>query len=342
MIYLNKNRKIESQEWNEILNKLELREKLCAAKKVLIKPNFAAGSYVDPKNHVVSDLSFLSNIIQLLHETNPYAEIIVAEADSTGHGFAYAKFEHLGLPDSLNLPPEICVTLLDMTRDRLLEVKDERFKYYKDFDHQLWLSETLLKSDFVVSLSNLKMHTVTSYTGACKNLFGCLPDFDKSPNHTHIHTVIHDLVLAIKPTLSVVDAFYGMEGNGPVQGTDIDSGYRVFSEDPVEADVYAAYTVGLDPYNVGYLKKLCKTMNRSKLKNPPQTIRTYHKAGRFVRVMNAVGIFIQRIGQGIAMFGHRIHVCTNFVQLCIVIIRPILLKFFDIEKLRKIKRKILK
>lgn len=342
MIYLNKNRKIESQEWCEILNQLGLEKRVSLAKTVLIKPNFAAGGYVDPKNHVVSDLSFLSNVVQLIYRTNPQAEIIIAEADSTGHGFAYAKFEHLGLPEVLNLPPEIHVTLLDMTRDRLQEVKNAKFKYYKDFDHQLWLSEKLLKANVVISLSNLKMHTVTGYTGACKNLFGCLPDFDKSPNHTHIHTVIHDLVLAIKPTLSVVDAFYGMEGNGPVQGEDINSGYRVFSDDPVEADIYAAYTVGFNPNRVGYIKLLCKTENREKMENPPQAIRTYKKAGRFVRVMNAVGVFIQRVGQAIASFGHRIHSCTNFIQLCIVIVRPLLLKLFSIDKLREMKRKIIK
>jgi uncharacterized protein (DUF362 family) len=342
MIYLNHNRRIELQEWNEFIGNLSLRDKLKSAKRILIKPNFAAGGYVDPKNHVVSDLSFLSNIIQLAHQTNPEAEIVIAESDSTGHGFAYAKFEHLGLPDSLDLPSDIDVCLLDMTRDRLLEVEDSRFKYYKDFDHQLWLSEKLLQADFVISLSNLKMHTVTGYTGACKNLFGCLPDFDKSSNHTHIHKIIHDLVLAIKPQLSVVDAFYGMEGNGPVQGQDVDSGYRVFSEDPVEADIYAAYTVGYDPYRIGYIKHLCKTEKKEKMMNPPQVVREYKRAGRFVRVMNAIGVCIQRVGQGIASFGHRIHACTNPIQLGIVIVRPILLKMFSIEKLREMKRKLIK
>lgn len=342
MICLNHNRRIELQEWNELIRTLNLEDKLRSTKTILIKPNFAAGGYVDPKNHVVSDLSFLSNILQLVHQTNSEAEIVIAEADSTGHGFAYAKFEHLELPDSLDLPSDIDVCLLDMTRDRLLEVKDPRFKYYKDFDHQLWLSEKLLQADFVISLSNLKMHTVTGYTGACKNLFGCLPDFDKSPNHTHIHKIIHDLVLAIKPQLSVVDAFYGMEGNGPVQGKDVDSGYRVFSDDPVEADVYAAYTVGYTPYKIGYIRQLCKTESKEKMVDPPQVVKKYRRAGRFARIMNAVGISIQRVGQGIASFGHRIHACTNLIQLGIVIVRPLLLKMFSIEKLREIKRKLIK
>lgn len=342
MIYLNQKKIIDQQEWEELIQVLNLKNKIGSAKVILIKPNFAAGGYVDPQNHVVSDLNFLSNMIQLLHKTNPLAEIIIAEADSTGHGFAYAKFEHLNLPAALNLPEELGVTLLDMTRDRLKEVKDSRFKYYKDFDHQLWLSEKMMQADVVISLSNLKMHTVTGYTGACKNLFGCLPDFDKSHNHTHIHKVVHDLVLAIKPVLSVVDAFYGMEGNGPVQGIDVDSGYRVFSDDPVEADVYAAYTVGLKPYKIGYLKLLNKTENQEKVVNPPQTIRKYKKAGIYVRVMNTIGLFIQRVGQWIASFGHRMHACTNFMQFCIVIVRPLLLKLFSIEDLRKMKRKILK
>lgn len=342
MIYINRSRVISKKEWEEIINRVGVKEKILTAKKIVIKPNFAAGVYVDPRNHVVSNLDFISNVIQLIYDTNSNIEVIVAESDSTGHGFAYAKFEHLGLPASLNLPSNVSISLLDMTRDRLIEVKDTRFRYYKDFDHQLWLSKNLLEADFIISLSNLKTHTVTGYTGACKNLFGCLPDFDKSSNHTHIHKIIHDLVLAIKPDLNIVDAFYGMEGNGPVQGQDVDSGYRVISDNPLEADIYSAWTVGINPNDVKYLKYLSKTLDFKRIYRETKSIRIYKKPVLFVRVMNTIGLFIQNLGQNIALFGHRIHCCTNFIQLCIAIVRPILLYFFSIETLREMKRKLLK
>lgn len=343
MIYINKNREINSEEWREIIDTLNLREKLESAKSIVIKPNFAAGTYVDPKTHVMSDLTLLRSCVLYLAEANDEAVIYIAEADSTGYGFAYLKFEHLGLPESLELPPKVAdrVQLLDMTRDRLVRVENERFRLYTSIDRQLCLSRTLMESDFRICLSNLKTHAVTGYTGACKNLFGCLPDFDKSVNHPRIAKVIHDLVIAIQPDLNVVDAFYGMEKNGPVQGIDIDSGYRVFSNDAIEADIYASKTIGYPTKKVGYLKLLSKTYGVS-LDSNAEVVREYQKPGAFLRAMNGLGLGIQGCGQAIASFGHRIHSCPTPIVLGITIIRPILLKLFDYEKLKAWKRKILK
>ena len=343
MIYVNKNREIDSREWQEIIDTLNLREKLESAKSIVIKPNFAAGTYVDPKTHVTSDLALLRSCIIYLAEANDVANIYIAESDSTGYGFAYLKFEHLGIPESLGLPTEVAtrVQLLDMTRDRLVRVENDNFKRYTSIDRQLYLSKTLMEADFRICLSNLKTHAVTGYTGACKNLFGCLPDVDKSVNHPRIAKVIHDLVIAIQPDLNVVDAFYGMEKNGPVQGIDIDSGYRVFSDNAIEADVYASKTIGYPTQKVGYLKLLSKTYGIS-LDSNAEVVRKYQKPGAFLRAMNALGLGIQGCGQALASFGHRIHSCPTPVVLGITIVRPILLKLFDYEKLKTWKRKILK
>lgn len=325
------------------MNELGLNERLTNAKTIVIKPNLAAGTYVDPKNHVISDMDLLKSTIEFFHEANPDAIIYIAESDSTGYGFAFLKFEHLNLPACLDLKPEVSnqVKLLDMTRDRLEKVEDDKLILYTTVDRQLWLSQTLLQADFTVSLSNLKTHAVTGYTGACKNLFGCLPDFDKSVNHPRIHKVIHDLVIGINPDLNVVDAFYGMEKNGPVQGIDIDSGYRVFSDDAIEADIYASKSIGYPTKRVGYLKLLSKTYGLS-LDSSAEVVRQYQKPGAFLRAMNGLGLGIQGCGQAIASFGHRIHSCPTPVVLGITIVRPILLKLFDYEKLKAWKRKILK
>ena len=343
MIYINKIREISLEEWREIIDTLNLREKLENAKSIVIKPNFAAGTYVDPKTHVMSDLALLRSCVLYIAEANDDAVIYISEADSTGYGFAYLKFEHLGLPESLCLPPEVVkrVRLLDMTRDRLVSVENERFRLYTSIDRQLFLSQTLMESDFRICLSNLKTHTVTGYTGACKNLFGCLPDFDKSVNHPRIARVIHDLVIAIQPDLNVVDAFYGMEKNGPVQGIDIDSGYRVFSDDAIEADIYASKSIGYPTKRVGYLKLLSKTYGLS-LDSNAEVVRQYQKPGAFLRAMNRLGLGIQGCGQAIASFGHRVHSCPTPIVLGITIVRPILLKLFDYDKLKAWKRKILK
>lgn len=343
ILYINEIRNISSDEWEKIFSSLGLEKKIREAANVVIKPNLAAGSYVDAKTHVVSDLSLLASIIQYIMTINSQCVIYIAESDSTGYGLAYLKFEHLNLPYALQLAEEHLsrVKMLDLSRDRLKKIENNNFMVYKNIDKQLWLSEILMNADFVVSLSNLKTHTVTGYTGACKNLFGCLPDMDKSHNHPRIHEVIHDLVIAIRPTLSVIDAFYGMEENGPVNGKAVDSGYRVFSDNPIEADIYASRTIGLNPMKIRYLKRLSLTENfvyTPKVK----VVRKYQKPGLFVRIMNSVGLFIQRCGQGIAGFGHRIHSCTTLFSLIITIARPILLKVFNYDSLKKWKRKLMK
>ena len=343
VIYLNNNKHIDCEEWKQITLKLGLLDKLKKAKNVAIKPNFAAGTYADPKRHIVSDLNLLRSIIEFVHSVNSETLIYIAESDSTGYGFAFLKFEHLELPQSLNLPEETLdkVKLLDMSRDRLQQVKDEKFLRYKNIDSQLWVSKILLNSDFFINLSNLKTHTVTGYTGACKNLFGCLPDFEKYHNHPVIHKTIHDLTIAIKPDLNIVDAFYGMERNGPVLGTDIDSGYRIFSNNALEADIFASQSIGFNPKRIKYVKLLSKTL-KIEINTNVYKGKKYRKPSVFIRLMNFLGLSIQKFGFSIETFGHRIHTCQNLLNLFITIFRPILLSLFDYERLKKWKRKILK
>lgn len=333
---------ISIEEWWSIIDTLGLHERLTNAKTIVIKPNLAAGTYVSPENHVISDLQLLKSTIEFVHVANKKAIIYIAESDSTGFGFAYLKFDHLNLPQCLELPAETedCIRLLDLSRDRLIRVENADFKLYTTVDRQLWLSETLIRSGFTISLSNLKTHAVTGYTGACKNLFGCLPDSDKSVNHPRIHKVIHDLVIAIEPDLSVVDAFYGMERNGPVQGVDVDAGYRVFSDSSLEADVYSALSIGYPPKRIGYLARLIKTKDMA-ICTTPKVTNQYRRPTKFLRAMNVIGLTCQGCGQGIAAFGHRIHSCTTPANLAITVVRPALLKLFDYETLRELKRGIM-
>jgi len=345
MIEINREKQITTLEFESLIRRLNIQDKLKSAGTIVIKPNFAAGTYVEADSHVVSDISFLRDTIKSILEINNEALIYIAESDSTGHGFAYLKFEHFNLPDSLLLNDKRVkrVKMLDLSRDRLVRVKNSKFKYFCTEDKQLWLSEKLMKADFVISLSNLKTHTVTGYTGACKNLFGCLPAFEKSSYHIKIHEVAHDLTIAIKPQLNIVDAFYAMEKNGPVQGNAINCGYRVFSDDAIEADVCASQTAGLEPMKIKYLRYLVNSNEEKNYSdNKYSKIMKLKKPTLFVRVMNAIGLAIQKTGASIERYGHRLHSCTNLLEVIIATVRPLLLKFISIDTLKKIKRKVIR
>ena len=345
MILVNKEELITIDNMTSYLRQLGIQEKICSAKTIVVKPNFAAGSYVEVDSHVVTNICLLRDMIKYLLNINSNVLIYIAESDSTGHGFAYLKFENFKLPQSLLLDAEKSkrVKLLDLSRDRLVRVQNKKFRYFCTEDKQLWISEKLMNADFVISLSNLKTHTVTSYTGACKNLFGCLPAFEKFPYHIAIHKVIHDLTVAIKPQLNVVDAFYAMEKNGPVNGNAINCGFRIFSEDAVQADICASQSVGLKPMEIKYLKYLIKSNPNAKYKEIYYpTIIKLAKPTIFVRCMNTVGLAIQKFGLATENYGHRIHACTTLLEVIIATIRPLLVRFIDIGTLKKIKKTILR
>lgn len=337
-VLIDRRAKLSSQDFTEILQKLGVLVKLVSAKTIVIKPNFAAGSYVSADSHVVSDTGFLRSLVENIRHLNADAEIMIAESDSTGYGFAFLKFPNLGI-DTWNLPG---VTTLDLSRDILSRAEDPRARYFNNIDRQLWLSSTLLNAGFVISAANLKSHSVTRFTGACKNLFGLLPVMNKEQYHTEIHDVIHDLVLAVKVDLSVVDGFYGMERNGPVQGLPVNLGYRVFSTSPVAADITCCAAIDFDFRQVRYLRLLNSVMGEvSGVEDIPAGVcRRIAPPTFWLRFFNYFGLAIQALGRDIYLAGHRIHCADSPLNFLITLVRPVLLRIFSRETLKQWKKRL--
>lgn len=68
-----------------------------------------------------------------------------------------------------------------------------------------------------------------------------------------IHRNIADLAKLTWPDLVVLDGFYCMDGNGPVDGFPVALGAAVSSTDPLKADGIGARLFGLEPADIGYL-----------------------------------------------------------------------------------------
>lgn len=68
-----------------------------------------------------------------------------------------------------------------------------------------------------------------------------------------IHKNLLSLFKEIKPDLSVIDGYYGMEGNGPISGDRIKHGIAIAGLDPVKADAVTAACIGFMPTEIGYL-----------------------------------------------------------------------------------------
>jgi len=68
-----------------------------------------------------------------------------------------------------------------------------------------------------------------------------------------IHKNVANLASLAWPDLVVLDGFYCMDGNGPVDGFPVELKVAVASTDPLKADGLAARLMGLEPETIGYM-----------------------------------------------------------------------------------------
>ena len=174
-------------------------------------------------------------------------------ADGAGYFSAIPRFENLFT--DLNLDE---VTRVDLRgpRSRL---------------STLYLPNTILGCDLLVSMPKLKTHHWTGATLSMKNFFGLVPGgvYGWPKNVLHwagIHECIADIHAlfpaqspASPPTKSprlfaIVDGITGMEGNGPIQGTPRGAGVVVAGADLPAVDATCCRIMGLDPGRIGYLE----------------------------------------------------------------------------------------
>jgi len=102
----------------------------------------------------------------------------------------------------------------------------------------------------VVNAPKLKTHFLTLFTGAVKNLLGQVPGLAKAELHrvaTHpddFAELLVDLVPALAPSFTLVDAVVGLEGDGPASGTPRPFGLVVGGFNPAAVDVVLARVLG--------------------------------------------------------------------------------------------------
>jgi len=109
------------------------------------------------------------------------------------------------------------------------------------------LPRVLLEADVFITLPVLKTHALTYFTGAIKNQWGCLPQYNRILLHKHLDRLLATLHAVLRPTLAVMDGIIAMEGRGPANGKPRRMDVVLASRDSVALDATAMRLVGLDP-----------------------------------------------------------------------------------------------
>lgn len=126
---------------------------------------------------------------------------------------------------------------------------------------EMYISKVMFDADVVINLPKLKTHSAAMYTGAIKNLFGCIPGLKKAyyhkiaPNPLDFGDVIVDINNACNVNLHIMDGIEAMQGEGPTAGTVYNAKKIIISEDPLALDMVASSMIGMDFDAIPILKK---------------------------------------------------------------------------------------
>jgi len=119
------------------------------------------------------------------------------------------------------------------------------------------------------------------YTGAVKNLYGCIPGglkpklhkyFPKESDFADLLVELYNKITENKNIVTIMDGIWGLEGNGPSNGRPINSRIVIGSKSPIALDMFASYYIGYkmdDILTNKYLKTDFKVINADDNKEVP-------------------------------------------------------------------------
>lgn len=128
---------------------------------------------------------------------------------------------------------------------------------------ELYLPNTALACDLLVSLPKMKTHHWTGATLGMKNLFGLVPGsiYGWPKNVLHwagIDECVADLHTLFPRQFCIVDGIEGMEGNGPILGTRNFPGVIVAGAHPPSVDATCCRIMQINPAKIRYLQLAAK------------------------------------------------------------------------------------
>ena len=225
------------------LELIDYKSCLAGYNRVLIKVNFITTKTWD--TGATTDPIVVEAIIKKLAHLS--VETIVVESDATMTN-ANKAFEATGMK-------EMC----ENNGVEFLNLRYVKDKVKIDIPNGETLSSItvpqIVKDSAIISAAKLKTHMSTKVTLGMKNMFGLLPDKLKFKYHTNgISKVIVDINTVIRPAITVIDGFVGMEGKGPSDGTPIKMNLIIAGKDVVATDATAARIMGFNPAEISHIR----------------------------------------------------------------------------------------
>ncbi|MDO4567754.1 MAG: DUF362 domain-containing protein [Clostridia bacterium] len=208
--------------------------------RIAVKPNLV--TFKKPDAAATTHPALLAELCERLTERG--ASVVIG--DSPGGTYSQpllsAVYSHTGMNalerEGVQINRDFSVAEAECAGGAVLK----RFQYTAYLDG----------ADAVICFAKLKTHGMMGMSGAVKNLFGVIPGTQKPeyhyrfPNVSDFANMLIDLNEHFKPSLCLMDAVWGMEGNGPTAGTPRRIGALMAARSPYALDLAAAELIGID------------------------------------------------------------------------------------------------
>jgi len=230
----------------EILKEAVKNSALHGKHKIYVKPNMSHPEYLPG---VVSCPELISELVSILRDKNE--EVIVGESN----GFNYpchGAFKKTGIEKAVKKAGGIVINL---SEDKVVKVN---FPNGHSPVKKLFLPKTVLDADATVDMALMKTHEFAIYSGAIKNLFGCVPSNRRIYLHPYLSEVFYRLYTVIRPQLTVMDARVAIEGNGPTKGNPVKMELMLTSNCALATDLVASRIMGLEIEEISYLNYIAR------------------------------------------------------------------------------------
>jgi uncharacterized protein (DUF362 family)/Pyruvate/2-oxoacid:ferredoxin oxidoreductase delta subunit len=216
-----------------------------SGERVLVKPNIVAPAR--PDTGICTHPLFVRAVCDLVAECRP-ARIHVG--DMSGYNFlgdGRRCAEGSGLAAALAGGPARIVPF----EGTHVRISSEKFRVFRHID----LTREVLDADVVISLPTPKSHRLTRFSGAVKNVFGCVSygtreRIHKMGDYRTFCDGLVDIFEYVRPALTIADMVRVQEGNGPCTGDPLDVGVALAAADGVALDAVSQYLLGMEPEDV--------------------------------------------------------------------------------------------
>lgn len=220
--------------------------------RVLIKPNLLAGKA--PERAVTTHPEIVRQVIRQVQAAGGDALV----GDSPGLGKAAVVAGKCGI---LEVVERTGARFAPFSESVPVPLDSATF-------HHLEVAREALEAEVIINLPKLKTHQMMGYTGAVKNMFGLVVGMRKARLHLQAGTdqkffalMLLELAERFPPTLSIMDAVVGMEGDGPGSGDPVQIGALLASPHPLALDTAATLLVGL-PWQAVWTQKVARETGR--------------------------------------------------------------------------------